>query len=255
MAIICWGNLAKSADDTQRIEQSIQGYVEEHNENVNAHQIEGSSLYMHRINEKLDHALGSVDLTYLSRNKVMFFSVFESFDAWDIFADSVYNSVLNSIFRTSAVANNVAYVKIDTTDLPFVLDWDKDPALQVTLELERSDDVEAFWGLGSFYVGTGQHYVGFYCVNGTEYIAWGDGVDDYTEELSNIITTDLHTYRIEVYHEVPKIELYVDGVLKYTLTSNLPTSKPDDIIKFWIKTTENVVKSMDLVDVNFTQDR
>jgi len=60
MAIICWGNLAKSADDTQRIEQAIQGYVEDHNENVNAHQIEGSSLYMHRVNSELDHLAESV---------------------------------------------------------------------------------------------------------------------------------------------------------------------------------------------------
>ena len=60
MAIICWGNLAKSADDTERIEQAIQGYVEDHNENVNAHMGEGYALGAHRLQTVLDHPYGSI---------------------------------------------------------------------------------------------------------------------------------------------------------------------------------------------------
>lgn len=60
MPIICWGNLAKSADDTLRIEQSISDYVEGHNEDPNAHQSYGSSLYMHRFDSILDHVYQSV---------------------------------------------------------------------------------------------------------------------------------------------------------------------------------------------------
>ena len=60
MPIICWGNLAKSADDTQRIEQAIQAYVEEHDENVNAHMGENYSLGAHRLQAVLDHPYGSI---------------------------------------------------------------------------------------------------------------------------------------------------------------------------------------------------
>lgn len=60
MTIICWGNLAKSADDTQRIEQSIQAYVEAHDENVNAHMGADYSLGAHRLQNTLDHPYGSI---------------------------------------------------------------------------------------------------------------------------------------------------------------------------------------------------
>jgi hypothetical protein len=60
MPIICWGNLAKSADDTERIEQSIQGYVEGHDENPNAHMGADYSLGAHRLQTMLDHPYDSI---------------------------------------------------------------------------------------------------------------------------------------------------------------------------------------------------
>lgn len=60
MSIICWGNLAKSADDTLRIEQSIQDYVESHDENPNAHMGPDYALGAHRLQEALDHPYGSI---------------------------------------------------------------------------------------------------------------------------------------------------------------------------------------------------
>jgi len=60
MAIICWGNLAKSADDTTRVEQSIHHYVQTHDENPNAHMGEDYSLGAHRLQTMLDHPYGSI---------------------------------------------------------------------------------------------------------------------------------------------------------------------------------------------------
>jgi hypothetical protein len=60
MPVICWGNLAKSADDTQRIEQAIQEYVDSHNENPNAHMGSDYSLGSHRLQTLLDHPYNSI---------------------------------------------------------------------------------------------------------------------------------------------------------------------------------------------------
>jgi len=60
MAIICWGNLAKSADSTERIEQAIEGYIESHDENPNAHMGTDYALGAHRLQTLLDHPYGSV---------------------------------------------------------------------------------------------------------------------------------------------------------------------------------------------------
>jgi len=60
MSIICWGNLAKSADSTQRIEQAIEGYIKSHDENPNAHMGADYALGAHRMQTILDHPPGSV---------------------------------------------------------------------------------------------------------------------------------------------------------------------------------------------------
>lgn len=60
MPIICWGNLAKAADDTLRIEQSISDYIEGHDENPNAHMGPDYALGAHRLQAVLDHAPDSV---------------------------------------------------------------------------------------------------------------------------------------------------------------------------------------------------
>ena len=61
MAIICWGSLAKSADDTTRVEQSIHHYVQTHDENPNAHMGADYSLGGHRLQVELDHPPNSVN--------------------------------------------------------------------------------------------------------------------------------------------------------------------------------------------------
>jgi len=60
MAIVCWGNLAKTADDVIRIEQSIEDYVSGHNQNPNAHAADGYSLFEHRTQDVIDHTFYSV---------------------------------------------------------------------------------------------------------------------------------------------------------------------------------------------------
>jgi len=60
MPIICWGNLAKSASETTRIEQSMMGYVEAHDENPNAHMGPDYALGAHRLQTILDHAPYSI---------------------------------------------------------------------------------------------------------------------------------------------------------------------------------------------------
>lgn len=60
MTIICWGNLAKAANDTLRIEQAMQGYIEGHDENPNAHMGPDYALGAHRLQIELDHLPYSV---------------------------------------------------------------------------------------------------------------------------------------------------------------------------------------------------
>ena len=60
MGIICWGNLAKSADDVTRVEQAIQDYIEDHDWNPNAHMGDDYALGVHRLQTVMDHLPSSV---------------------------------------------------------------------------------------------------------------------------------------------------------------------------------------------------
>ena len=60
MPVLCWGNLAKSATDSQRIEEAMDQYILRHNEDPMAHIGEDYSLGVHRLQAVLDHADYSV---------------------------------------------------------------------------------------------------------------------------------------------------------------------------------------------------
>jgi len=66
MTIICWGNLSKSADSTQKIEGAISEYIETHDENPNAHMGADYSLGAHRLQVEIDH------LPYSVKNKLLY---------------------------------------------------------------------------------------------------------------------------------------------------------------------------------------
>ena len=66
MTVFCWGNLGKSADDSQRIEEAIQAYVENHDANPNAHMGEDYALGAHRLMVEIDH------LPYSAKNALLY---------------------------------------------------------------------------------------------------------------------------------------------------------------------------------------
>ena len=60
MVTICWGSLAKAADDTTTIEERIETLIAEHNQDPVAHGGYGYALYWHRHEYPVDHPYGSV---------------------------------------------------------------------------------------------------------------------------------------------------------------------------------------------------
>lgn len=254
MAIVCWGNLGKSADDNLRIEQSIHDYVEGHNENVNAHQIEGSSLYMHRVQEELDHKYGSVDLKYLTDKKLVALICFETFDAWEYNWAAASNYIFGSSFDTDAIDNDEANMWLENLS-GICFDPSKNPFFQTTLKLYDSTNVEAFFGFGSNEIDSGDDGAGFKFVNGTEYAIWTYNGITYTYELSNIVTTNFHTYRVLFDSSIPALYFYVDGELVYTVTDTVPTLNNDYLFMYWLKTTTANMRRIYFTDLLLTMDR
>jgi len=252
MAIICWGNLAKSADDTQRIEQSIQGYVEDHNENVNAHQVYGSSLYMHRVQEKLDHLQRSIDLRYLGADRFFFLTGFESVDGWSK-SGSFTASILCAILATTAIQDNEAYALIDIVYAAFNLNITKDPFFQTTLSLGNTTNQLIYFGLGDFTGSDEADAFGFKISNNTLYADVRIGANHYSTQISGITLTNANTYRAYYSSDDSCVYFYVNGVLKHTETSNLPSSGGSYLFTYYIKTLTAAIRRLYIADLLIEQ--
>ena len=254
MPIICWGNLAKSADDTQRIEQAIEDYVESHNINVNAHQIEGSSLYMHRVNEKLDHLEGSVGLEFLPLNKKFGFSVFESLDGWQ---QSDVNRVSAHILgaRLYSSSNVAAWISAYPWTASPAVEPSKNPLFQTTVRLVTNSDQEIFFGCGAHFSEINNDCFGFRIVDATCYAYWTSNGDVYSQELTGITVGEFNCYRVKIDSTKGEMYFYVNGVLKYTATSNLPVVTTSIYFEYYILGTNSAVRYLYPVDWMFQQDR
>jgi len=254
MPIICWGNLAKSADDTQRIEQAIQGYVEDHNENVNAHQIEGSSLYMHRVLEQLDHKFGSVDLRHLASDKVLMVSSLESTDGWGgsgSFIPGIFAANLSTTNEQYNVANAYWTYAIES----FMLAPAKNPFFQTSLFFSHNTLQHGYFGAGDVSnIFTEQGY-GFKVVNGNLYACVNLAGAEYTHSISGIDITTVNVYRCEYRYSGNAIDFYVNGVLRYTETTHLITESPEPFFTYYIKTDSAAYRHILVVDLLFMQDR
>lgn len=77
-----WGDLQKSLDDNETIEQAIARVVAEHEADPAAHQGEGESLQNHKNNEIIDHPAGSVKIDKFSVFQSDYNSQFSDFDNW-----------------------------------------------------------------------------------------------------------------------------------------------------------------------------
>ena len=256
MAIICWGNLAKSADDTQRIEQSIQAYVEDHDENVNAHQVYGSSLYMHRVNEILDHLDGSLRMQHFPLDQIIGIGSFESFDGWNTYG-LANPGMLGALLRpTTAGINDYAYLyPKGYAGANFTFDPMKNPIFQTTVLIGNNTNQLIYIVAGDAVIDNPFTAVGFKISSGTMYAFWMKDSVEHTSEITGVTMIGVHCFRIKVDSSVPSIEFYVDGELKYTATTDIPVDAPNILCSYYIKNLSDALRTIWPIDWFFQQDR
>lgn len=254
MPIVCWGNLAKSADDTLRIEQSVEDYVEGHNENVNAHQIAGSSLYMHRVNEILDHALGSISLAHLLSDSYLILTCFENISSWST-SGHISTNIFNAGLFTDATTNYASEAQMWDILMGNVMDFSKNPFFQTTVFLQDTTNQVVYFVAGRFWTPPTTDYFGFKVVNNTLYACWTHGEVESTYEITGITLTARNVYRAYIDSANSKLYFYVNGVLKYTLEADLPETPGYYMFTYYIKTTANERKDFNFSDLLIQVDR
>ena len=71
MPMVVWGQLTKSAIDSQKIEEAIDAKISDHNANPDAHGLADMALYAHRTGDVLDHldeAVKNIKITKKARS-------------------------------------------------------------------------------------------------------------------------------------------------------------------------------------------
>ena len=255
MAIICWGSLAKSANDTTRVEQSIQHYVGTHDENPNAHMGEDYALGAHRLATALDHVDGSVRFVHLAMDSQIGMSVFESLDGWttDGFC---YAGVFGASIQTDLVSViNPAYMITNSRAGSPYIKFDKNPFFQTTVRLGQLFDCTYYFTAGDMKIDIDNNRgFGFKVVDDQLYAVWADGSGEETELIQTITQGDF-CLRAYIDSTEEKIYFYVNGVLVHT-ESDIDTSAfTMEYFLYYAYTDDAFNKAYSIKDWLFQQDR
>jgi len=141
------------------------------------------------------------------------------------------------LLETGAVTNN--YVQTyAAVNADWALNWDQNPSFQVFAKYGSTTSQDSFMGMGDTTNG-----FGFYVEDGTlSAIVWTAG-SEYKTTITGITLTNFNTYEA-IYNYGTDIKFYVNGVLKHTQTTNLPTTESTTIFIFYILTSSDATRKL-----------
>jgi len=247
-ATITWQELPKSQISSETIEVAIARILADHNTDPSAHAESGESIWTHKQQEIIDHLAesivddkigeGEISQKRLSGTEVQLWLAFESLDGWtDTTQDgSATCGILSARLETANVTD--AYVSLLTysafpVNMP---DFTKEVSFQTAVQAEDETDYTAYWFTGYTAGVDGEEGFGFKITNGTLYAmtvtSVGGVTSEHLTEITGIAIDERHIYRGKV--SGGKAYFYIDGVLKHTEETYVPSTKQDRIFTYYI---------------------
>jgi len=259
--MITWGELAKSQIDPEKIEEAIQRLIAEHNADPESHLGPGGSLQSHKAAEIIDHLVasvvadkirdGEIDLRKLVADRYMMITCFESSEGWNAI-DYYYGGYDFDIFETIlyTFAREGAWILLGAEpSVAFpVVNFAKNPFFQTTICFQDKNYQE-------FYVTVGlrdRNAFGFKVLNGTLYAFWCHNWNAHTHEIEGVDINVYNVYRAYLDSEEGKIYFFVNGVLKYVATSDLPSGTSTYAIMYELDGSEASGLAVYLRDLFFS---
>lgn len=165
-------------------------------------------------------AMFSVDTSKLSADKRLIFTSFESIDGWVqvvVGGGAAYLLMSETQVYSGNTLNDLCEMYIDSPDFGSLVY--RYPRFQIIARASNLYGEKYLVSHGRPYGATG-YVFGFKIVDSTLYaVHWKSG-EEYTEEITGITVTHRHVYTAQQFRN-EKIEYWVDGVLKKTITTNL----------------------------------
>lgn len=259
---IVWGNLLKSQISSEKIEAAIDRIIQAHEDDPNAHVETGESLHSHKAAEIIDHLIESViedklarfsvNLRKLVGNEMMLMCAFETLDGWSPDFD-VGGWVNLAIFGIEMATNNSTGAKCWILGESYgevgVINYSKSPFFQTTVKIKETTSQD-IW----FYAGNNKWF-GFRIVDGTLYATKKGTGNFVATEITGITLTDFNVYRAEYDYSAQKIYYFVNGVLKVTHDTDLPTGTDAFFMFYEIETTTDARRKIFVRDLIWSQKR
>lgn len=225
-----WGQMPKSQDDSEKIEEAISRMIAEHEADPQAHLGAGESLEAHRANEIIDHPAGSVLADKTTFKEDVATTFFENMDAWytqgtvggsfrylniTVFGNSSVDSyAYNDLFDFWPTDDPIEYLPADNM-------------LQVPFYYNRTLYNGLTRAVADIYLGLGvpdrlNWFIGFKIVD--DEIYFGLSQDDDIVWSSPIpYVNGRHVFRVQTSKLEKACYFYLDGVLVHSADmSNLP---------------------------------
>jgi hypothetical protein len=263
MAVPTWGMLTKSQIDPETIEEAIARLIQEHNENEEAHLGPGQSLQSHKASEIIDHLVasiiadkikeGQIDLSKLSADRLTLISVFESFDGWEQYKYGnglLTKKILGFSISSGTVAGNYYILSAEPGSNYAVLNFQKDPLFQTTVEMPTGLARKFVFGCGSAF--EDENWFGFRVLNSVLYAVHYNGTVEVTTSISGVDLTKNNVFRAWFNADENKIFFYINGVLKATHDANLPTGDATSVIFYWVENVGGNITQVWIRDLLFT---
>jgi len=251
---ITWYALGRTVDDTETILAAVDAKLLTHNLDPSAHGQAGEVVFEHRTSSLLDHLFGSVSLKHLISSKINAMSCFESTDGWN--KSGTFNPVLFAArLETTAVLNNEVHAYIENIIASFVPNFAKNPFFQTSLWFTTNTNQHAYIAVGDYYTNDGETF-GFKIHDATLYaVVRESDLTEHATEITGIDITEMNVYRAYLDSTAGEVYFYVNGILKHTQTTFVPTGTSSVFFIYYLKTTTTAVRTMRLVDFLFQQDR
>jgi hypothetical protein len=265
MPAINWGLLAKSLVDDETIEEAITRLILAHEQDEASHLGAGESLQSHKAAVIIDHLAASViydkvaefsiDTKKLVSDQYMLMTCFESIDGWNAIDYDPGGGVNITLFGThvgtGAVINDFCVLAAEPNADDPVINFSKPIFFQTSVKVKYSTAQLIYIIVGDFDANS----FGF-IINNNNLQAWhSTSGSSYVTALTGINIQEYNIYRAVFDPVAGNIKFYVNGILKHTRTTNLPTGYSTFVFQYYVKTNATAQKSLWARDLFFAQGR
>jgi len=254
MALPLWGELEKSVDDPETIEEAIARLILAHNEDSESHLGSGQSLEAHKAEEIIDHPAGSVLADKMTMTEMDFYTMFESLDSWThsglVFNDSWPGLHIDG----NDGGSNTAYIFSDQGFPESFFNLDFTMLLEFYSRLSSPSNVEIF--IGSFNLNPtllNFRGIGFYYSDNIVYGVISDGTTRLQTSSLGVDTSLNHVYRAYYDQDTKLVTFFVDGFEIVSLDASSLSGSDSLAFQAYLKTSDSSSTICFIYSLRFSQ--